>query len=166
MMSPFDRIALFVPRVTFSLLISPKRAQKGLSRWSKPVYLIPRAQRCRSSFVPGVRGEEGASTQRWRWRTRVWGWSETGWPTMSASMRSTLQTVPESVPADHVTNSKVSPPEIRFTITYLLPRTTAGRTVVLCAYLASNDRAILPPRRQWKTKRNGYALRDANLIWK
>ncbi|KAF7401179.1 serine/threonine-protein kinase MARK2 isoform X9 [Vespula maculifrons] len=25
---------------------------------------------------------------------------------MSASMRSTLQTVPESVPADHVTNSK------------------------------------------------------------
>lgn len=27
---------------------------------------------------------------------------------MSASMRSTLQTVPESVPADHVTNSKVS----------------------------------------------------------
>lgn len=28
---------------------------------------------------------------------------------MSASMRSTLQTVPESVPADHVTNSKVSP---------------------------------------------------------
>ena len=53
-------------------------------------------------FVSGV-GGEGASSKRWR----VWG-SETGWPTMSASMRSTLQTVPESVPADHVTNSKVS----------------------------------------------------------
>lgn len=52
--------------------------------------------------VSGV-GGEGASSKRWR----VWG-SETGWPTMSASMRSTLQTVPESVPADHVTNSKVS----------------------------------------------------------
>lgn len=56
----------------------------------------------REYSVSGVRGE-GASSKR----CRVWG-SKTGWPTMSASMRSTLQTVPESVPADHVTNSKVS----------------------------------------------------------
>lgn len=60
----------------------------------------------REYSVSGVRGE-GASSKRWR----VWG-SKTGWPTMSASMRSTLQTVPESVPADHVTNSKVSTKKI------------------------------------------------------
>jgi len=161
MISPFDRIAPFVRRVTFSLLIGPKRSLKGSLRWSKPVYLIPRAQRCRSSFVPGVRGEEGASTQRWRWRTRVWGWSETGWPTMSASMRSTLQTVPESVPADHVTNSKVSPPEIRFiTTTYLLPQTTAEDRRPLC--IPRLERPRDPPRLgdNERLQRNECALRD------
>lgn len=87
----------------------PRRGlRRGQSARRQAGLLIPRAERRRPSFVTGVRREEGASTQRWR---RVWGWSETGWPTMSASMRSTLQTVPESVPADHVTNSKVSRPK-------------------------------------------------------
>lgn len=74
------------------------------SRWTIS-NLSPRKKiliEVREYSVSGVRGE-GASSKRWR----VWG-SKTGWPTMSASMRSTLQTVPESVPADHVTNSKVS----------------------------------------------------------
>lgn len=80
---------------------------------------------------------------------------------MSASMRSTLQTVPESVPADHVTNSKVSPPEIRFiTTTYLLPQTTAEDRRPLC--IPRLERPRDPPRLgdNERLQRNECALRD------